>query len=170
MNFEHLLFPVKGRHSKERKLFTEEEDQILKQLSTLEIENKWAFISSKLKGRTPRQCRDRYNHYLSPELKKDEWLKEEDDQLINLVQQYGTRWSYLSSFFDGRSPNHIKNRWYKHIMKPSKKDPIFKNNDFNGEKIDIDNYYIESKMNLNDQTLFTIFNIFTDEKTDINWC
>lgn len=94
-----------------RQKFTQEEDQILLKVVGLRGEGKWNEIASFLKGRTGRQCRDRYFNYLRPGFKNDPWTQEEDNILIEKMQQYGSRWSCVAKYLSGRSQNSIKNRW-----------------------------------------------------------
>lgn len=111
------VFPppcIKAKQKPVRKQFTYEEDKALREAVTKYGEN-WEQVSAEMKGRTVRQCRDRWNKYLAPTIKDRIWTDEEDDQLLALIQQHGTKWARLSQFFPGRSDNSIKNR-YKQLM------------------------------------------------------
>jgi hypothetical protein len=48
--------------------FTQDEDHILTDLVMRGGQKSWTWIASHLPGRNPRQCRDRWNHFLAPKL------------------------------------------------------------------------------------------------------
>ena len=62
-----------------------------------------------MQGRSGKQCRERWNNHLSPEVTKKAWSLEEHQQLFESHAKYGNRWSLLASFLPGRSENSIKN-------------------------------------------------------------
>lgn len=99
----------KSRHS-----FTLEEDQILSQLVEKYGERcNWKKIAQKMANRDARQCRDRWNHYLSPCNNSSDWKIEEDQLLMKLYDENGRKWSSFKSKFPGRTAVNIKSRWYK---------------------------------------------------------
>jgi len=50
----------------------------------------WTSIANHLKGRTNRQCRDRWFYHLRPDLKKKgDWSYEEDEIIIEKHNIYG---------------------------------------------------------------------------------
>jgi hypothetical protein len=51
-----------------RHKFTPEEDKVLRNLVAQFGKSDWAAIAQRLENRTPRQCRERWKHYLSPEV------------------------------------------------------------------------------------------------------
>ena len=101
---------------KKRQLFTSEQDNMIKDFVANSIGRKpnWKSIAAKI-GKTPRQCRERYRMYLSPNLTNKAWTEEEDELLRRLVEREGKRWASFKSFFPGRSDNCIKNRYNYHI-------------------------------------------------------
>ena len=104
-----LFAAKKERHS--RKRFTQEEDNLLRQLVDKYGTEKWDIISREMKGRTGRQCRDRYRNYLIPGFFNGQWSEEEDRLLIQKYKEIGPQWTKMIPFFRGRSANSIKNRW-----------------------------------------------------------
>ncbi|EAY15029.1 Myb-like DNA-binding domain containing protein [Trichomonas vaginalis G3] len=62
-------------------------------------------------NRNPRQCRDRYTKYLSPDLNKNPWTPEEDALLISKYHEIGAKWVKMSKFFNNRTDYSLKNRW-----------------------------------------------------------
>lgn len=88
--------------------FTAKEDDDLRQLVNKFGPNNWTIISNALGNRTPRQCRDRWNNYLSPSANLTEWTHEEDLILMSLYRELGSKWSIISSYFNGRTTASIR--------------------------------------------------------------
>jgi hypothetical protein len=76
-------------------------------------------------GRTVRQCRDRWNHYLAPDTKVAEWSPDEDRVLLEHIRLFGKRWSKLTPLFPGRTGIAIRNHCCK-LARQKNSDPIFK--------------------------------------------
>lgn len=75
----------------------------------------WIAVAEQLPGRTARQCRDRWVNYLSPSNKNGPWSHEEDQLLAEKYIEHGPQWTTIAKFFDGRSENNVKNRWYTYV-------------------------------------------------------
>lgn len=103
-----------------RRKFTPEEDVKLAKIIAIKGPRKWNQIALSLPGRTGRQCRDRFQNYLNPSLTNGPWTREEDLLLEEKVNEIGQHWNKIAKFFDGRSSNNVKNRWYTYICKQSK--------------------------------------------------
>jgi hypothetical protein len=110
-SISHLVSAVHAKPRKQRQLFTPGEDCALCQLVHRFGESNWRTVADQMRGRSPRQCRDRWREYLSPELTKAEWGAEEDATLIAEYEKYGPRWAVIASTLRGRSEVTIKNRW-----------------------------------------------------------
>ena len=80
--------------------FSPEEDEQLRALVKEYGENDWTIISEKMIGRNFR-----------PQISKSDWTDTEDMMLIQLHQQYGSRWVKIASFFGVRTDVQIKNRY-----------------------------------------------------------
>lgn len=109
--------------------FSPEEDAKLLNLVQQYGAKNWIKISQLMETRNPRQCRERYNNYINPNLRKDEWKKEEDDLIEEKVLEFGPKWNKISKFFDNRSDYSIRNRWMmleRHKAKSKKIDNKFK--------------------------------------------
>lgn len=71
----------------------------------------WVKISHKMKNKTPRQCRERWNNYLNPDLHQVEWSEQEDILLMNKFNEIGAHWNEIAKYFNGRSGNNVRNRF-----------------------------------------------------------
>ena len=114
---------------KSRRSFTIEEDQNLTKLVEKYGDKcNWKKIAQKMPNRDARQCRDRWNHYLSPYNNSSDWKIEEDQLLMKLYDENGRKWSSFKSQFPGRTAVNIKSRWYKLNQKTLKNSKIQKSN------------------------------------------
>lgn len=98
-----------------RKAFTKKNDEklisIIKSIGTSD----WKKVAERMCIFTARQCKDRYNIYLKETNKQEPWSPEEDELLIKLQAEFGSKWTKISEFFEGRNINNIKNRWHRCI-------------------------------------------------------
>jgi len=91
-------------------LWSEEEDNIIKNFINLKQKNKWKIIASKLLNKTPQQIYLR-SKIIDPHLKKGKFSKEEDDKLKKLVDIFGYSWTFLSKFFKNRNSKQLRLRY-----------------------------------------------------------
>ena len=96
---------------KSKNRFTEEEDNIIIEFVQNYGAHTWRRIMPLLPGRTPRQIRERYVNYLSPNVNRDAWTKEEDNLIMKLVSKFGKKWAYIAQSFNQRTDVSIKNRY-----------------------------------------------------------
>lgn len=107
-----------------RMKFTPQEDNELLELVSKYGDQNWKIISEEMSKknncsqsqngqvvRTPRQCKDRYTNYLSPDINKEDWTVEEDQCLILNLSFRRFQWSTLKKFFPGRSEVALRNRF-----------------------------------------------------------
>lgn len=91
--------------------WTSSEDSQLRRLVRNTKKPNWVSISLKFANRNPRQCKDRWNNYLCPDINNSEWSPEEDELLKEKFKEYGSKWSQISQFFIKRTSTNVKNRW-----------------------------------------------------------
>lgn len=110
------MIAQKPRAKTHKKKFTAEDDDKLRRLIK-QYGFQWTKISKEFQSRNARQCRDRWNHYLSPNVDNSGWTQEEDDFLLSCFRQYGNKWSGIAQYFDKRTSVNIRNRCCKILKK-----------------------------------------------------
>jgi hypothetical protein len=72
--------------------------------------------------RSAKQCREHWNCYLNPQLKKGPWTIDEDILLLTLIRGNNgdKKWSEIVFSFEGRTENALKNRYTLLIDKQKK--------------------------------------------------
>ncbi|CAL5191707.1 unnamed protein product [Lathyrus oleraceus] len=94
-----------------KRKWTANEDRILVQLVDQFGLGKWSQIAKFLNGRIGKQCRERWNNHLRPDIKKESWNQEDDKMLIEAHKIVGNKWAEITKSLPGRTENSIKNRW-----------------------------------------------------------
>ncbi|KAG2152880.1 hypothetical protein DEU56DRAFT_520255 [Suillus clintonianus] len=83
--------------SLKHKAWSDEEDSLLR-LAVQAHGTSWVDVATAIPGRHNDQCRDRWNDVLNPAITKGKWTKEEDQDLLAIVQQLGTSsWKDISN-------------------------------------------------------------------------
>ncbi|CAD8120140.1 unnamed protein product [Paramecium sonneborni] len=97
--------------------WSKEEDQILISIANDHYyKNNWTELTIKFNSisqtqRYPKQIRERWNNVLNPNISRSYWKKEEKIQLLQLILNYGKKWSKIQNELNGRSENQIKNQY-----------------------------------------------------------
>jgi hypothetical protein len=73
---------------------------------------KFSDIAHHLPGRTPKQCQERWEQRISPNLKKTPFEREEDEVLLQLHEQFGNKWTKIGQLIPRRSPAMLKARFH----------------------------------------------------------
>lgn len=85
---------VKGQWSRE-------EDKLLMSLVN-EGHKNWGTLSSRVPGRTSKQCRERWCHHLDPKIVKGDWTREEDDTILSMHAEIGNKWAAIAQVCGSR--------------------------------------------------------------------
>lgn len=88
----------------------------------------WEELSKLIPGRTAKQCRERWQFRLHPDVKKDPFEPWEDELILRERQNCGNHWALIASMLPGRTSCSVKNRWYtvlrnrkeKRVYRPSR--------------------------------------------------
>ena len=95
--------------------FTKEQDELILELLTYSPRLTWREIAERIPGKTGKQCRERYQNFLNPNIARSPWTASEDLRLSHWQQFIGNDWSALAKCFPGRTNHDVKNRYNGHI-------------------------------------------------------
>jgi hypothetical protein len=99
------------RNLRSRVRFTTSEDRVLYHLVVNREFPQWGEIAKMLPGRNSRQCRDRWNHYLTVRPTERPWTSEEDLLLTQVMRLHTSNWKKISKLFWNRSESEVYRRW-----------------------------------------------------------
>jgi hypothetical protein len=102
---------VPRRKLVKEKFTTEEDGLVIAAVRDLGTSS-WYAVAERVPHRTARQCRDRWQNYLSPSVGNGPWTSEEDELLIAQCRQHGTSWRRIARVFPTRTEINVKNRWH----------------------------------------------------------
>lgn len=97
--------------------WTVKEDKKLIEWVKTEGPSKWTQCAEFIEGRSGKQCRERWFNVLNPQVKKGGWDVDEDYKIFRFFNKYGGKWSKIVQFFEGRTENSIKNRFYSTLRR-----------------------------------------------------
>lgn len=96
--------------SRQKSKFTKEEDERLSRAVRIHGEN-WYIVSKYMGNRNSRQCKERWNNYLSPNINHNDFTLFEDLRILQMYQQFGSKWVMISKHLKGRSDVSVKSRY-----------------------------------------------------------
>lgn len=97
--------------------WSEEEDQILLGLIQRRYK-KWGHIAdtinrdyyNNMKIRSGKQCKERWNNHLNPEINRSPWSIKEELILLKQHRKIGNKWSLIALKLNNRTESSIKNK------------------------------------------------------------
>ncbi|CAK56686.1 unnamed protein product (macronuclear) [Paramecium tetraurelia] len=114
MNGKNVIIIFNRKKQKLQK-WSLKEDQLLSKLVGL-YGRKWKKISKYFTPKTNKQCMERYNNCLNPNLNKNPFSLEEDQIIYENYLIFGSKWSRIAKCLTKRTHNQVKNRFYTHIL------------------------------------------------------
>lgn len=109
-------------------IWSQSEDDLLNSFLRKGIE-KWGQIANLLnkeihkglKIRTGKQCKERWNNYLNPDVNRGAWTDDEDLKILESYKQNGNKWSIIAKSIKNRTESSVKNR-IKSLLNKIKQD------------------------------------------------
>ena len=78
---------------------------------------RWTKIAQIIGDRTGKQVRDRYRNYLKTDINNKRFTNKEDQLLLKLHQELGSKWCQIAQHMPGRTECQVKNRYYVYLRK-----------------------------------------------------
>ncbi|KAI9494532.1 Homeodomain-like protein [Zychaea mexicana] len=94
--------------------WTDEEIETLKDTIHSMQRIDWQKVAAKV-GKSPVRCRRKHKELLGPQVRREPWAPEEDEQLLQLVHNYDTQWERIAQEMSHRSAQQCMSRWYRHL-------------------------------------------------------
>jgi hypothetical protein len=101
------------KNQNKRNRFTEDDDKQLIQLINQYGILNWNIIADKMISKNARQCKERWDNYMNPNINNGEWTFEEDEFLLKKHEEFGSKWVKIAKHFNNRTDTQCKNRIQK---------------------------------------------------------
>ena len=72
----------------------------------------WEELSKRIPGRSAKQCRERWQFRLHPDVNKAPFEPWEDELIVAERKAGGNHWAQIAAKLPGRTSCSVKNRWY----------------------------------------------------------
>lgn len=99
-----------------RRNWTREEDHTISNFVKIKGKN-WEELAGMLNSRSSKEVRERYLKRLDESLIRSKFSIDEDNKIVNLYLLHGSKWSFISKFFTGRTADMLKSRFYSSLQK-----------------------------------------------------
>ena len=96
--------------------FSKEEDKLLTEAVERYGTRNWSRIASFVPGRTARQCRDRWNKHLNPNVSEEPFTPDEDQLILRKWGELGNKWAKIAALLSRRTDAQVHNR-FKFLQK-----------------------------------------------------
>jgi hypothetical protein len=98
-------------------VWSHREDEALQKL-IIDKDHRWGEIAATLnltmhngvKLRSGKQCKERWNNHINPEINRGPWTRLEDILLLEKYRRYGNKWSKIAKKVERRTEGSVKNR------------------------------------------------------------
>ncbi|KAG5180705.1 Homeodomain-like protein, partial [Tribonema minus] len=91
--------------------WTAEEDETLMNLVRQGDISNWGDVAAVITTRTCKQCRERWQHHLNPDLRRGDYSPEEDAAILAGYERHGNRWATIIQDVPGRTAPSIRSRY-----------------------------------------------------------
>lgn len=116
-------------------VWTNVEDEILRAAVSKYGPNQWSRVSSLLARKTAKQAKARWEQWLSPNVKKTEWSRDEDEKLLHLAKIMPTQWQTIAPIV-GRTATQCIER-YQQLLEEAEQEENKEENGNSHKSIDL---------------------------------